>query len=95
MRLQNWLDDKYIGITSKSNEESEIPDNIKELLNKLNRYIPNTDKTHKFGLISEKEFNSPSDTIKMPKVKLNKIVQKWLLANEELENLKNYYKENL
>ncbi len=94
MRFQNWLDDKYIGITDKDTN-IEVPDKIKELLERLNRYIPSTDKSHKFALIPEKEFISPSDTIKIPKIKLNKIVKKWLLANEELENIKEQYSKDL
>lgn len=95
MRFQNWLDNKYIGISEKNETPVDIPSDIENIINKLNRFLPTKNKKYKFSLVSENEFRSPSDVIKINKVKLNKMIQKWYEANEELENIKEKHKKGL
>lgn len=93
MRFQDWLDNKYITISEKKKRETEMLKNkeINNLLERINKEI------ERYGYIFDisEKYKSPSTVLKIDKKKLDKIVQKWLLANEELEEIKIKYKNGL
>ncbi len=92
MRLQNYLQDKYIGIKEKTESNTEeYSDKINILLKKLNIILERNHNTKKyvFDIVSDDEFKSPSEIIKpSSRKKFENVIKEWMLANEKLEVLK-------
>lgn len=98
MRLKQYMDDMYIGITDKSypsytNENKDI----EVLLKDLNRLLEMSgEKNKKFDLVSRKQLKSPSEELSVKNErKLETLVRKWMKVNEQLEELKEFHKKGL
>lgn len=98
MRLNNYLNNQYIGLTKDKTwqcKDKKVSSLLKELNMILDRYSSSNE--YKFGLIDSSEYKSPSEVLdnELDDKKLEKLTQRWMKLSEKFEEIKELHLDNL
>lgn len=97
MRFNNYLSQSYIGIVKKDDENVNIQDKkVERLLKDLNMILDQYtgNKEYRFGITTN--YTSPTQVLDLKdEKKEERLARRWMKVSEELEKIKDSYKNSL